>query len=116
VITYQKHGNFYTRFVDGEFDTSIPDDMGNSDRQELQGWLDAGNKLEEEIPAKSPEDQPSYNWFGLAIAFKLSELNQILNQLKDEGKNPQINAIWRISDDLVQVITASKNLPKLGQT
>ncbi len=80
----------------------VPDDMGNNDRVHLQEWLDAGNQLEAE---DSPITIQAYNWQGLAIAFKISELNQILNDLKDEGANPEINAIWRISDELTQIVT-----------
>jgi len=97
----RKNGFFKVLTEDGRI-TTVPDDLDNTDRKEVQEWLDAGNELEEEVP---PATQPEYNWNGLAIAFKLSQLNQLLSHLKDEGTNPQINAIWRISDELVQVIT-----------
>lgn len=107
MIQYKKTKNGTFIKQDGDRQISIPDDMGNTDRQELQVWLDAGNQLQVE-----EETTPGYNWQGLAIAFKLSQLNQLLTQLKDEGTNPQINAIWRISDELVQIIT----IPVFGES
>lgn len=80
----------------------IPPDPENRNYQEYLEWKAEGN---EPAQAEVKAQEPTYNWQGLAIAFKLSQLNQILAQLKDEGTNPQINAIWRISDELVQILT-----------
>jgi hypothetical protein len=82
----------------------VPDDFDNTDRVQIQEWIDAGNQVEQDSSSVSPTES-LYNWQGLAIAFKISQLNGILNTVKDEGTNPQVNAVWRISDELVQVLT-----------
>ena len=88
---------------------TIPPDPENRNYQEYLEWKAEGNEpTQEEFEVQ----EPTYNWQGLAIAFKLSLLNQILTQLKDESTNPQISAIWRISDELVQVIT----IPVFGES
>ena len=111
LVTYSKHPRqegFFIRLVDGVPDGSvIPDDMDNRARQELQDWLEAGNVLEQkEVESTLPVS--SYNWIGLAVAFKLSQFNKTLDRVKDEGLAPSVNAaIWRLSDDITQVITIS---------
>ncbi len=99
-----KKYSFFVVLTEDDRTVSVPDDFDNTDRIRIQEWVDAGNQIEEEQVA-APLAESTYNWQGLAIAFKLSELNQILTQLKDESTNPQISAIWRISDDLLQVTT-----------
>ena len=96
----RKNGFFEVLTEDGRIIT-VHDDLENTDRKEVQEWLDAGNELKEEA---MPLVQNNYNWEELLIAFKRSQLNAILDSLKDEGTNPHINAIWRAADDLVQVM------------
>lgn len=84
----------------------VPDDMDNNDRIQLEEWLNEGNAFDEDI-AEIPVVSPTYNWNGLAIRFEISQLNQVLIELKDESTNSLISPIWRISDDVVKIITLS---------
>lgn len=104
IISAKKRDFFYIVKLDDRT-ISVPDDMENSDRQELQRWLDAGNSLEEDNSGLFLSNVPTYNWQGLAIRFEISQLNQVLTKIKDESTNPLASPIWRISDDLAKVIT-----------
>jgi len=103
IKTVTKKGSSFVVLTEDNRNIIVPDSFDNTDRVRIQEWTDLGNQIQEESPSFLAES--SYNWQGLAIAFKISQLNGILNAVKDEGTNPQVNAVWRISDELVQVLT-----------
>jgi hypothetical protein len=106
IKTVTKKDGFFEVLTEDDRLISVPDDLDNTDRKEVQEWLDAGNELHE-IQEAMPLVQNNYNWEDLLIAFKRSQLNKILDDLKDENTNPQISPIWRSADDLVQVMMFS---------
>ena len=99
MTTYTR--NRFEQIVRSEDGAIIPEDNDNIDYQEFLKWLDDGNSL----PEKTIPVLKVYDWNSLAIAFKVSQLNEILNQIKDVSKNPQVNVIWRLSDDIGQITT-----------
>lgn len=107
ITSAKKRDFFYLVELDDGRTISVPDDMENLDRQELQKWLDAGNSLGKDTSEPVLSNVPTRNWQGLAIRFEISQLNQVLTKVKDESTNPLTSPIWRISDDLARVITLS---------
>jgi hypothetical protein len=91
----------FDQIIRSEDGASIPIDEENEDYKEFLKWVGEGNALS----GQTTPTPKIYDWNGLAIAFKTSRLNDILNYLKDTSQNPQVNVIWRLSDDISQITT-----------
>lgn len=110
IVSVTKRDFFFSVEKDDGKTYSVPDDLNNPDRQELEEWIKAEGEVLSESPP--PMTNPSvssvpnsYNWSVLAIQFEMSQLNQVLARLMDESTNPLISPIWRISDTLARIVS-----------